>query len=259
MNRRTLAACAALSLIGAGHAPFAAAQESRRSAVYPDELDRYSVEQIDNLVGPIALYPDALLAQVLVAATFPDQIEDAARFVRVNGTGGIDEQAWDVSVKAVAHYPSALNMMADKSDWTTALGRAYAAQSSDVMAAVQRLRAMADAQGNLRSTQEQSVTRDDDDYVIAPAQSRVIYVPVYDTYEVYRRPIFRSVLVVRRRVSDRQLAVVRLQLAHALGLLQRLGAGLLRVRRRVAGALTSIHSVHERLREPALPERLRES
>ena len=192
MNRRTLAACAALSLLGVGPATLATAQESRPTAVYHDELDRYSAEQLDNLVGSIALYPDALLAQVLVAATFPDQIVDAARFVRVNGTGGIDDQAWDVSVKAVAHYPAALNMMADKSDWTTALGRAYASQSSDVMAAVQRLRAMADAQGNLRSTQEQSVSRDDDNYVIAPAQTRVIYVPVYDAYEVYRRPIFRS-------------------------------------------------------------------
>ena len=190
MIRRSFALFAAASLMTVAQAVPAGAQESRPQVEYPDELDRYSADQLDNLVGSIALYPDALLAQVLVAATFPDQVDEAARFVRANGTSDIDEQSWDVSVKAVAHYPSALNMMADKPDWTSALGRAYAVQSSDVMLAVQRLRRMADAQGNLRTTQQQVVTRDEGDYVIAPAQPRVIYVPVYDPYVVYTRPIF---------------------------------------------------------------------
>ena len=190
MNRRSFAMLTALSLAVLSPAMSASAQTRVPSGEYPDEYDRYSADQLDNLVGPIALYPDALLAQVLVAATFPDQIEEAARFVRANGTSDIDDQSWDVSVKAVAHYPSALNMMADKSDWTTTLGRAYASQSSEVMAAVQRMRAMADSQGNLRTTPQQSVTRDDDNYVIAPTQERVIYVPVYDPYAIYTRPIF---------------------------------------------------------------------
>lgn len=171
----------------------ALAQESRSSAEYPDEFVRYSADQLDNLVGPVALYPDALLAQLLIASTFPDQVQAAADHVRRNGTDGIDEQPWDVSVKALAHYPSALNMMSDKgSDWTTTLGRAYAIQSSDVMAAVQRMRTAADGQGNLRSTNQQTITRDDGNYVIAPTQTRVIYVPVYDPYVVYTRPIFGS-------------------------------------------------------------------
>ena len=190
MNRRSFAMLTALSLAVLPPAMSASAQTRVPSGEYPDEYDRYSADQLDNLVGPIALYPDALLAQVLVAATFPDQIEEAARFVRANGTSDIDDQSWDVSVKAVAHYPSALNMMADKSDWTTTLGRAYASQSSEVMAAVQRMRAMADHQGNLRTTPQQSVTRDNDDYVIAPVQERIIYVPVYDPYVIYTRPIF---------------------------------------------------------------------
>lgn len=190
MIRRSFALFATASLVTLAQAVPAFAQESRPQVEYPDEYDRYSADQLDNLVGPIALYPDALLAQVLVAATFPDQVDDAAAFVRANGTSSLDDQGWDVSVKAVAHYPSALNMMADKPDWTTALGRAYATQSSDVMAAVQRLRRMADQQGNLRTTSQQVVTRDEDDYVIAPAQPRVIYVPVYDPYVVYTRPIF---------------------------------------------------------------------
>jgi len=155
-----------------------------------NDQSRYSANQLDNLVGPIALYPDALLAQVLVAATFPDQIDDAAKWVRSNGTNGIDDQSWDVSVRAVAHYPSALNMMADKIDWTSTLGRAYANQSSDVMIAVQRMRTMADGQGNLVSTQQQQVVRDNGNYVIVPTQPRVIYVPVYDPYYIYTRPVF---------------------------------------------------------------------
>ena len=154
------------------------------------DVERFADNQLDNLVGPIALYPDALLAQVRVAATVPDQVEDAARWVREHGTAGIDEQSWDVSVKSVAHYPSALNMMADKGDWTATLGRAYAYQSSDVMAAVQRMRRLADTQGNLVSTAQQQVVRESNQYVIVPAQPRVIYVPVYDPIVVYTRPIF---------------------------------------------------------------------
>jgi hypothetical protein len=150
----------------------------------------YTPQQIDNLVGPIALYPDALLAQVLVASTFPDQIDDAVRYVRANGTNGIDAQPWDVSVKAVAHYPTTLNMMADKLDWTTALGQAYAGQSSDVMASVQHLRAMANSQGNLVSTPQQTVAVNNGNYAITPTQTRVIYVPVYDPVVIYTRPVY---------------------------------------------------------------------
>ena len=192
MIRRSLTLYAAITMVAVSSTTPAMAQDSRPWYSAEGEQDGFSGEELDNLVGSIALYPDALLAQVLVAATFPDQIEEAARHVRANGTNGIDDQPWDVSVKAVAHYAPAINMMADKLDWTTALGRAYAAQSSDVMAAVQRLRALADAQGNLRSTAQQSVIRDDRNYIITPTQTRLIYVPVYDPYVVYTRPVFGS-------------------------------------------------------------------
>ncbi len=178
------------SLASVGPLPVAEAQSGVSTGADETDQLRFSANQLDNLVGPIALYPDALLAQVLVASTFPDQVEDAARWVRSNGTSEIDDQPWDISVKSVAHYASALNMMADKSDWTATLGRAYANQSSDVMAAVQRMRRMADAQGNLVSTAQQQVVRDADNYVIVPAQPRVIYVPVYDPVVIYTRPIF---------------------------------------------------------------------
>jgi len=151
----------------------------------------FAPDQLDNLLAPIALYPDPLLAQVLVAATFPDQIDEAARFVRGNNDPNyIDEQPWDVSVKAVAHYPTVLFMMADKLDWTTALGQAYLNQSTDVMAGVQRLRVEARSQGNLVTTPEQEV-REDGGYVeIWPAQPQYMYVPVYDPALIYFRPGF---------------------------------------------------------------------
>ena len=155
-----------------------------------EATQRYTAPQLDNLAGPVALYPDALLAQVLVAATFPDQIQDAADFMRANGTDSIDVQTWDISVKAVAHYPSALNAMAEKIDWTAALGKAYATQSSDVMASVQRLRRMAAEQGNLNSTAQQKIVTNSETVQIVPVEPQVIYVPVYDPYVIYSRPIF---------------------------------------------------------------------
>lgn len=192
--RRSLVIPLVLTLASPLASPLAVEQVSaQQNSVTVTGLDGqpvYSAEQLDNLLASIALYPDALLAQVLVAATFPDQIEAAVRFVRANGAAQLDDQAWDVSVKAVAHYPSALNMMADKIDWTTAVGRAYATQSTDVMASVQRLRSMAHSQGNLVSTPQQEVIYEDNNYEIVPAQPRVIYVPVYDPYVIYTRPVF---------------------------------------------------------------------
>lgn len=194
MIRASLGAAAAL-VAGLLSGPAALAQDPApvRDLVPADAgLQRYSAEQLDNLVSPVALYPDALLAQVLIASTFPDQVEEAAAWVRVNGTDGIDDTGWDVSVKAIAHYPSALNRLAESIDWTAALGRAYAYQSTDVMNAVQRMRALADAHGNLVSTEQQQVLREADQYVIVPTQPQIIYVPVYDPYVVYSRPFWGS-------------------------------------------------------------------
>jgi hypothetical protein len=145
----------------------------------------YSPEQLDNLLAPIALYPDPLLAQVLPAATFVDQIDEAARYVRAHNPSGIDDQPWDVSVKAVAHYPGVLYMMADKLDWTTAVGQAYVNQSTDMMVSVQRLRAMANAQGNLVSTPQQQVIVEPGYFAIWPANPQYLYVPVYDPTVIY--------------------------------------------------------------------------
>lgn len=156
----------------------------------PAQPVAYSPEEMDNLVAPVALYPDALLAQILVAATFPDQIALAHQYVRERGARNIEDQGWDISVKAVAYYPPVLNMLATQEDWSVALGQAYAAQSAEVMDAVQRMREMAREQGNLVSTREQTVTEDRGRIVVVPANPQVIYVPTYDPAIVYVRPIW---------------------------------------------------------------------
>ena len=153
----------------------------------------FSAEQLDNLLAPIALYPDPLLAQVLVAATFPDEIDQAARSLRDDPNAlDIDGESWDVSVKAVAHYSEVLEMMADKLDWTEALGQAYVSQSTDVMASVQRLRAQARAEGNLDSTPEMQVVDSDGGIELWPAQPQYLFVPTYDPAVVFfsRSPLF---------------------------------------------------------------------
>jgi hypothetical protein len=162
---------------------------------YPQQggdYQSYAPDQLDNLLAPIALYPDPLLAQVLIASTFPDQIQDAAGWVRRYGANnsGIDLQSWDVSVKAVAHYPTVLSMMNDQLDWTTALGQAYVNQSADAMASVQHLRSLARAEGNLVSTPQQQVI-DDNGYIeIVPAAPQYIFVPTYDPGVIYSRRVY---------------------------------------------------------------------
>jgi hypothetical protein len=174
-----------LVLLAAAARPVAAQAAPEESGYEP-----YAADQLDNLVAPIALYPDPLLAQVLIAATFPDQIDAAARWVRSNGQSGVDEQPWDVSVRSVAHYPTVLNMMAADLDWTTAVGQAYAYQSTDVMTSVQRLRAMARAQGNLPTTPQQQVVVEGGFISIWPASATLLYIPTYDPAIVFFRPVY---------------------------------------------------------------------
>jgi hypothetical protein len=158
-------------------------QQNPQNQSYSSQL--FSPEQLDNLLAPIALYPDPLLAQVLLAATFPDQIDQADREVHANGQYNVDSAPWDVSVKAVSRYPAVLHMMADKLDWTTSLGQAYVSQSSDVMAAVQRLREQARSAGNLATTPQMEVIQNGGYISLWPAQPRYIYVPVYDPAVVF--------------------------------------------------------------------------
>lgn len=154
---------------------------------YPeDSFQLFSLEQLENLLAPIALYPDPLLSQVLLAATFPDQIDEADRELHANYDHyDVDNGPWDISVRAVAHYPTILHMMANKLDWTTSVGQAYVNQSTEVMEAVQRLRRRSRDAGYLVSSAQMEVVETDGYIYCWPAQPRYIYVPVYDPAVVF--------------------------------------------------------------------------
>lgn len=144
--------------------------------------------ELDELLGPIALYPDPLIAQILPASTFPDQLQDAYSLVQSGRSSAIDYQPWDVSVRAVAHYPSVLRMLATNQDWTIALGQAYLDQPADVMNSIQRLRVRARSLGYLTSNSYQTVAVSGGYISIIPAQPRYVYVPTYQPSVVYERP-----------------------------------------------------------------------
>jgi hypothetical protein len=149
----------------------------------------YSPDQLDQMVGPIALYPDPLIALILPASTTPADITAAAQYLAGGGDpAGVDSQPWAPSVKGLAHYPEVVKWMNDNLPWTQALGAAFAMQPSDVMKSVQQLRAKANAAGTLVSTPQQSVDVEDDDIRIVPAQDDTMYVPQYDPDDVYDVP-----------------------------------------------------------------------
>jgi Protein of unknown function (DUF3300) len=144
--------------------------------------------QLDQLLGPIALYPDPLLSTVLAAATYPQDVTAAAQWLQSFPTPSEDDinaQPWDPSVKALVHYPTVVQMMASQPDWMAALGSAFATQQQDVMDSVQRLRAQAQAANTLASNAQQQVVADNGAIQILPVQPDVIYIPSYDPTVVY--------------------------------------------------------------------------
>ena len=143
---------------------------------------------MDNLVGPVALYPDALLQQVLRAATFPDQVSAAETFVQMNPGADVSGQLWDPSVIAIANYPSVLQTLSNQPGWTQNLGQAYINQSQDLLSAVQRQRARAQQTGNLVTNSQQQVVVSGSTIQIVPTAPDVIYVPSYDPTVVYTQP-----------------------------------------------------------------------
>ncbi len=145
--------------------------------------------ELDQLLGPIALYPDPLLAEILPAATFPSQVVLANQYVNGGGDPSlIDQQNWDNSIRALARYPTILSMMEGNLAWTTQLGQAFLCQQPEVMASIQRLRSQAQALGNLQTTPQENVITDDGDIEILPADENMIYVPVYPPDQVYFQP-----------------------------------------------------------------------
>ena len=146
----------------------------------------FSDAQLDQILGPIALYPDPLIAQILPASTFPTQIVLADRYIVGGGDPNqLGQKPWDASVQAVARYPDVLKWMDTNLDQTTELGQAFLNQQPAVMASIQRLRATASRLGNLQTTPQQQVTSDGGDIEIDPVDAQQMYVPVYQPDQVY--------------------------------------------------------------------------
>lgn len=152
----------------------------------------FSNEELAQMLAPIALYPDPLLSQILMAATYPFEVAEAERWVTRNPyvkNEALDEalhtKDWDVSVLALCHYPKVLTMMSENLSWTARLGDAFTNQEEDVMDTVQELRARARAAGNLETTRQQKVIIEDRYIRIEPYAVDYIYVPAYDPYVIY--------------------------------------------------------------------------
>ncbi len=165
----------------------------QQSTGYSGQGAPYTADELHQIVAPIALYPDALVAQILGASTFPDQVSAASGWLKQNSylTGtdlvqAVEYQPWDPSVKALTQFPSVLDNLAKNLAWTSALGEAYHNQATDVMVAIQVLRAQAQAAGNLQSGQQIVVVQQSPNViVIQPANPQVVYVPVYNPTVVY--------------------------------------------------------------------------
>src|SRR5450631_381050 len=189
-----------LLVVPAASIPAAAQDASapqNASTAYPGQGAPLSANELQQLVAPIALYPDALVAQVLGASTFPDQVADADAWLQQNknltGTPlaqAVDKQPWDPSVKALTQFPSVMDNLAKNLTWTSSLGEAYHNQAADVMTAVQTLRAQAKAAGNLKSGSQITIVQQSPQViVIQPTNPQIVYVPQYNPTVVYGAPV----------------------------------------------------------------------
>ena len=182
--------------------PIAFAQQPAPASASPPpaaaagEKKSFSQQDLDELLAPIALYPDALLAQILMASTYPLQVVEAARWVKANPNmkekaleDAMQKQEWDPSVKALTSVPQVLTMMNEKIDWTQKLGDAFLGQQADVMKTAQELRKKADAAGNLKSSENMTVTKTVEENVqvikIEQPNPQVVYVPTYNPATIY--------------------------------------------------------------------------
>jgi hypothetical protein len=172
-----------------------AQQEQAAPAPPTQPAQTLTGSQLDDLVAPVALYPDPLLGQVLAASTYPVELVEAQQWLKTANLSGqaltdaAKQQDWDPSVQALVVMPDVLNLLTQDIRWTTDLGNAFLAQQADVMAAVQRMRQRAQANGHLDSNQQQTVSTNYDNgqsaIEIVPTNPQVIYVPAYDPYYVW--------------------------------------------------------------------------
>ena len=152
----------------------------------------FKQEELDQILAPIALYPDPLISQILMASTYPLEVIQADRWAKQNAklkgdalTKALEQQNWDPSVKSLVNFPQVLTMMSEKLDWTQKLGDAFLADQKVVLDTIQKLRAKAQESGNLKTTQEQTVIVEEKIIKIEPANPQVIYVPSYNPTVVY--------------------------------------------------------------------------
>jgi len=193
----------------------------------------YNQAELDALLAPVALYPDEVLSNILVASTYPDDVRQAAEWSRANAqlTGedavrATEPMPWHPSVKALVAFPDVLGRMNESPQWVADLGAAFREQEPYVMDTVQRLRRRAQANGSLQSNDQYTVQQQGPDLAVYPAQPQVVYVPYYDPYVVYgtwwwpayrpvfwrpwypRPAVFASTAFVVRSVDWRQRHIV---------------------------------------------------
>src|SRR5881394_809430 len=186
MKRRTLLALSA----------FAYLMGATRDLYAQGDSKSFKPEELDQMLAPIALYPDSLLAQILMAAGYPLEIVEAARWSKANpnlkgdaAVQAVTDKEWDTSVKSLVAFPDVLKQLNEHLDWTQKLGDAMIGQQADVADAIQRLRTRVAKAGNLQSTPQQAVTTegtgDNVQYIIQPASPEIVYVPQYNPSWAY--------------------------------------------------------------------------
>src|SRR3984957_1886460 len=160
------------------------------------QVQPLAAQDLEQLVAPIALYPDTLVAQVLTASTYPQQVTDADRWRRSQLyassdqiAAGADAQPWDPSVKALTAFPQVLSQMDQNLHWTSELGAAYYNQPQDTLQAVQEMRQRARAAGNLQSTPQEAVDYEQGNIEVSPVNPQVVYVPSYNPWSAYGEPV----------------------------------------------------------------------
>src|SRR5712692_805166 len=184
--------CLVLVSVGDG----VAFQTNASISQQPPQAAQQSSEQLQQLVAPIALYPDTLIAQILSAATYPDQVVEAARWMEQHkGLQGqqlaqeVEKQSWDPSVKALTQFPAVLANMKQNLAWTSELGDVYVNQQQELTQAIQAMRERAKQAGNLNTTTQEKVSTKGKTIIIQPVATDVVYVPQYDPWLAYGYPL----------------------------------------------------------------------
>lgn len=190
--KQILALFLSCSLLVAGTPRGFAYQADPSAAQPPAQAAQQTSDELQQLVAPIALYPDALVAQILAASTYPTQVVEADRWMQSHSNlrgeelaKEVDKQDWDPSVKAMTQFPSVLQNMDKNLSWASSLGEAYLNQPQDVTDAVQTLREQARKAGHLQSNEQENVATQGNTIIIEPTDPQVVYVPAYDPWVVY--------------------------------------------------------------------------